>query len=231
MNEQLTIMVADGEFQAYVARPPVPAVAAVVVLQEVFGVNDDMRLTCNELAAKGFIAVCPDLYWRLEPGVNLNNWSGADWEKGLSLYAKYDRDQGVRDIAAIVRVAARMNSASKKVGVLGYCLGGLMTFLMAAREKVDAAVAYHGGETDQYLQEADRISAPLMMHLGDKDEFISTEAQSKIKSALANKSNVVIHNYPGCKHAFARHNGAHYDAAAAAKANGRTSQFFAEQLR
>lgn len=231
MNEQLTIKVADGAFQAYVARPSVPAVAAVVVLQEVFGVNDDMRLTCDELAAKGFIAVCPDLYWRLEPGVDLNNWSDADWKKGLSLNAEYDRDQGVRDIAATVRVAAQMDTASRKVGVMGYCLGGLMTFLMAAREKVDAGVAYHGGETDKYLQEADRISAPLLMHFGDEDEFISTEAQAKIKRALANKSNVVIYSYPGCEHAFARHNGTHYDAAAAAKANGRTWQFFAEHLR
>jgi carboxymethylenebutenolidase len=231
MNSEITVRVADGEFQAYIARPNTPVAPSVVVLQELFGVNNDMRQWCDELAARGFIAVCPDLFWRQEPGVNLNSWSDADWAKGLSLYAAFDRDQGVRDIGATVRAAGALPSASGKVGAMGFCLGALMTFLTASRGRVDAAVAYHGGDTDKYLGEADRISTPLLMHLGDEDEFIPREAQAKIKEALSGKSNVVIYTYAGCKHAFARHKGTHYDAAAAAKANGRTWQFLAEHLR
>jgi len=230
MKDRITIEGRDGAFGAYMARPKTLPAPAVVVLQEIFGVNMDMRETCDELAAQGFIAVCPDLFWRQEPGLDLNHWSDAEWEKGLALYAAYDRDKGVRDIVDTAHAAGQLDGASGKVGVMGFCLGGLMTFLTAAREKIDAAVAYHGGETEKYLDEADKITAPMLMHLAEEDEFISKEAQTKIKAALSNKPNVEIYSYPGCKHAFARHTGTHYNAAAAAKANGRTWQFLHDHL-
>jgi carboxymethylenebutenolidase len=230
MQPQITISSPDGRFQAYVARPNKPLAPAVVVLHEVFGVNNDMRKTCDELAANGFIAVCPDLFWRQEAGVDLNNWSDAEWKKGLALYAAYDRDKGVRDIADTARAVGQIDGASGKVGVMGFCLGGLMAFLTAARETVDAAVAYHGGDTEKYLDEAGKITAPMLMHLADEDEFISKDAQAHIKAALSGKSNVQIYSYPGCNHAFARHSGTHYNAEAAAKANGRTWQFLAGHL-
>ncbi len=230
MKNRITIEGRDGAFDAYLARPKTLPAPAVVVLQEIFGVNTDMRETCDELAAHGFIAVCPDLFWRQEPGLDLNHWSDAEWKKGLALYAAYDRDKGVRDIVDTAHAAGQLEGASGKVGVMGFCLGGLMTFLTAAREKIDAAVAYHGGETEKYLDEADKITAPMLMHLAEEDEFISKEAQTKIKAALSNKPNVEIYSYPGCNHAFARHTGTHYNAAAAAKANGRTWQFLHDHL-
>ena len=230
MKDRITIEGRDGAFGAYMARPKALPAPAVVVLQEIFGVNMDMRETCDELAAQGFIAVCPDLFWRQEPGLDLNHWSDAEWKKGLALYAAYDRDKGVRDIVDTAHAAGQLDGASGKVGVMGFCLGGLMTFLTAAREKIDAAVAYHGGETEKYLDEADKVTAPMLMHLAEEDEFISKEAQTKIKAALSNKPNVKIYSYPGCKHAFARHTGTHYNAAAAAKANGRTWQFLHDHL-
>ena len=230
MKDRVTIESRDGAFGAYMARPKTLPAPAVVVLQEIFGVNMDMRETCDELAAQGFIAVCPDLFWRQEPGLDLNHWSDAEWKKGLALYAAYDRDKGVRDIVDTAHAAGQLDGASGKVGVMGFCLGGLMTLLTAAREKIDAAVAYHGGETEKYLDEADKITAPMLMHLAEEDEFISKEAQTKIKAALSNKPNVEIYSYPGCKHAFARHTGTHYNAAAAAKANGRTWQFLHDHL-
>src|SRR6202034_980918 len=126
---------------------------------------------------------------------------------------------------------AKLPECTGKVGVLGYCIGGLMTFLTAVRYRVDAAVAYHGGDTEKYLGEVDNLSAPLLMHLGEEDEFISKSAQAEIKTALACKPNATVHSYPGQRHAFARHNGAHYDAAAATLANGRTSEFLHQRLR
>src|SRR6266849_5292255 len=137
MSEHMTVTTADGAFQAYVARPDASSAPAVVVLHEVFGVNADMRQTCDELASKGFIAVCPDLFWRQEPGVDLNTWSDAEWKKGLALYTAYDRDAGVHDVVAAMREAGRLVGASGKVGVMGFCLGGLLAFLTASREKVD----------------------------------------------------------------------------------------------
>ena len=106
-----------------------------------------------------------------------------------------------------------------------------MTFLTAVRAQVNAAVAYHGADTEKYLGEVQNLHAPLLMHLGEEDEFISKAAQAQIKAALAGNSNATVYSYPGQRHAFARHNGAHYNAAAAALANGRTSEFLQRQLR
>ena len=106
-----------------------------------------------------------------------------------------------------------------------------MTFLAAVRYEVDAAVVYHGGDTEKYLDEVDGLNASLLMHLAEEDEFISKPAQGEIKAALAGKPNVTVYSYPGQHHAFARHDGAHYDASAAALANGRTHEFLNRELR
>src|SRR3984885_8993052 len=231
MKDHITIEGHDGAFAAYIVRPKTLPAPAVVVLQELFGVNADIRKTCDELAEQGFIAVAPDLFWRQEPGVDLSVTSEADWQHGLRLYQAYDRDAGVRDIKATLDAVAKLPECTGKIAVQGYCLGALMTFLTAVRCHVDAAVAYHGGDTEKYLGEADNLSAPLLMHLGEEDEFISKPAQAQIKAALASKANATVYSYPGQRHAFARHNGTNYNAAAAALANGRTSEFLQRQLR
>ena len=222
----MRINVQGGSFDAYLARPAVQPAPVIVVLQEIFGVNADIRKTCDELAAAGFIAVAPDLFWRAAPGLDLNSWSEADWKRGFELYNAYDLDRGIGDVAAVVGAARTIDGGTGKVGVMGFCLGGLMSFLAAARTDIDAAVVYYGGGTDQHLDEADGVRAPMLMHFGVEDEFISSDAQSRIKTALGGNPNVEIIFYPGCSHAFARHTGAHYDAAAAQAANARTAAFF-----
>ncbi|HEV3240172.1 MAG TPA: dienelactone hydrolase family protein [Casimicrobiaceae bacterium] len=231
MKDCIKIQARDGAFSAYIARPKALPAPAVVVLQEVFGVNADIRKTCEELAALDFIAVAPDLFWRQEPGIDLDVRSEADWQHGLRLYSTYDRDAGAKDVKDTATAAAELHGCTGKVAVLGYCLGGLMTFLTAVRYEVDAAVVYHGGDTEKYLDEADNLNAPLLMHLAEEDEFISKLAQQQIKAALANKPNATVYSYPGQHHAFARHNGAHYNACAAALANGRTYEFLNRELR
>src|SRR5258707_10803911 len=231
MTDRITIKGRDGAFGAYIARSKVLPAPAVVVLHEVFGVNADIRKTCDELAEQGFIAVAPDLFWRQEPGVDLSVTSEADWQHGLHLYQAYDRDAGARDAKDTVDAVAKLPGCAGKVAVLGYCLGALMVFLTAVRHGVDAAVAYHGGDTEKYLAEVDRLHAPMLMHLAEEDEFISKAAQAEVKTGLAKKTNATGYSYPGQHHAFSRHNGAHYNAAAAALANGRTSEFLHQQLR
>ena len=231
MTDRVTIEGRGGAFGAYFARPKVLPAPAVVVLHEVFGVNADIRKTCDELAEQGFVAVAPDLFWRQEPDVDLSVTSEPDWRHGLRLYQAYDRDAGARDVKDTSNTVAKLPECTGKVAVLGFCLGGLMTFLTAARYGVDAAVAYHGGDTEKYLDEAEGLHAPLLMHLAEEDEFISKAAQAEIKAVLAGKPNATVYSYPGQNHAFARHNGAHYNAAAAALANGRTSEFLLRQLR
>jgi carboxymethylenebutenolidase len=231
MESQIVIKSSDGTFRAYVSRPAKLPAPAVIVLQELFGVNADIRATSNELAAEGFIAIAPDLFWRQEPGVDLSVRSEDDWQHGLRLYAAYDRDAGAKDIRETVRTAAELPESTGKVAVQGYCLGALMAFITAARYEVAAAVAYHGGDTEKYLGEVGGLRAPLLMHLGEEDEFVSKAAQTEIKAALAKKPNATVYSYPGQRHAFARHDGLHYNAAAAALANGRTSEFLHRQLQ
>jgi carboxymethylenebutenolidase len=229
--DYITVKGQGGTFAAYIARPKTSRAPAVVVLQELFGVNADIRKTCDELAEQGFIAVAPDLFWRQEPGVDLSVTSEADWQHGVRLYQAYDRDAGATDVKDTANAVAKLPDCTGKVAVLGYCLGALMTYLTAVRYGVDAAVAYHGGDTDKYLGEVDGLNAPLLMHLAEEDEFISKAAQAEIKAALAKKPNTTVYSYPGQNHAFSRHDGTHYNAAAAALANRRTSEFLRQQLR
>src|SRR6266851_1764820 len=230
MTDRITIEGRDGAFDAYIARPKVLPAPAVVVLHEVFGVNTDIRKTCDELAEQGFIAVAPDLFWRQEPGVDLSVTSEPDWQHGLRLYQAYDRDAGARDVKDTANAVAKLPGCTGKVAVLGYCLGALV-FLTAVRHGVDAAVAYHGGDTEKYLGEIDGLHAPMLMHLAEEDEFISKAAQAEIKTALAKKPNTTVYSYPGQNHAFSRHGGAHYNAEAAALAHERTYAFLNGQLR
>ncbi len=160
----------------------------MVVLQELFGVNADIRATCDELANQGFIAISPDLFWRQEPDVDLDVRSEADWQHGLRLYGTYDRDAGARDIAQTIRTAVKLPESTGRVALQGYCLGALMAFITAARHEVDAAVAYHGGDTEKYLGEVGSLRAPLLMHLGEEDEFISKTAQAADQSSAGKKA-------------------------------------------
>ncbi len=194
--------------------------------------NADIRKHCDEFAEEGFLAVAPDLFWRQEPGVDLNVTSKEDWDHGLRLYGAYDRDLGAKDVKDTVDAVRNLPGCNGKVALLGYCLGALMVFLTSVRyQGVDGAVAYHGGDTDKYLGEVGGLSAPLLMHLAEEDEFISKAAQAEIRTALSKKPNATVYSYPGQSHAFSRHNGAHYNAAAATLANGRTSEFLRQQLR
>lgn len=230
LHDHIKIEGRDGTFGAYIARPRTLPAPAVVVLHEVFGVNGDIREHCDKLAEQGFLAVAPDLFWRIEPGVDLSVTSQPDWDHGVRLYQAFDRDAAARDVKDTVDAVAKLPDCTGKVALLGYCLGGLMAFLAAERFDVDAAVAFHGAETEKYLDDAGQIHAPLLMHLAEEDEFMPKAAQAEIKAALAGKPNVTIYSYAGQYHAFSRINGAHYNAEAAALANRRTSEFLHQQL-
>lgn len=231
MQDPLRITTADGSFNAYIARPLKLPAPAIVVVHEVFGVNADMRQSCDELAAQGYLALCPDLFWRISPGVDLSDRTEAERAQGLALYNAFDLDAGVNDIAATMQAARAMPEATGKVGVVGYCLGGLLAFLTAARVGPDAAVAYYPGNADQHVRESDRIASPLIVHLAEKDEYIPADAQREISSALSDRPQLQVYSYAGRGHAFARHRGIAYDAEAAALANGRTADFLALHLQ
>ncbi|MFN3512447.1 MAG: dienelactone hydrolase family protein [Phenylobacterium sp.] len=230
MGEQITIQGEDGAFGAYLARPEKGGGPAVVVIQEIFGVNKVMRDICDGLAAEGFLAVCPDLFWRIEPGVDITDQSEAEWKKAFELYNAFDVDAGVKDIAAAIAHVRKLDGASGKVGAVGFCLGGLLAFLTAARTDADASVSYYGVGIEKHTVEADKLANPLLMHIAEEDQFVPKPAQEVILNALKNHPQIEIHTYPGRDHAFARVGGEHYDEADAKLAGGRTLAFFRKHL-
>lgn len=230
MIERLSISTPDGAFSAYTARPAAPKAPAVVIIQEIFGVNAVMRQVCDRLAAEGYLAVSPDLFWRLEPGVELTDQTQADWDRAFDLMNRFDVDQGVEDIRAVIDQIRRLPACSGKVGAVGYCLGGRLAYLAATRTESDASVGYYGVGIDAYLAEAERLAHPLMLHIAEEDAYVPKDAQARIIAALKDHPQVILNTYPGCDHAFARPGGAHFNAAAAALADGRTSAFFKQHL-
>lgn len=230
MSETLTINTPDGAFSAYVARPKAASAPAIVVIQEIFGVNKVMRDICDGLAAQGFVAVCPDLFWRIEPGIDITDQSEAEWKKAFELFNAFDVDAGVSDIAATIAATRKLDGVNGKVGAVGYCLGGLLAFLTATRTDIDAAVSYYGVGIEKHVGEAEKLARPLLMHIAEKDQFVPPEAQQLILNALKDHPQIEIHTYEGRDHAFAREGGAHYDAADAATANGRSLTFFQKAL-
>ena len=212
MGDRITVEGQDGAFNAYIAQPKILPAAAVVVLQELFGVNADIRKTCDELAEQGFVAVAPDLFWRQEPGVDLEVSHREDdcAVHGSAPLSSVRSRRRRQRYSRHPEPPSKLPECTGKIAVQGYCLGALMTFLTAVRCRVDAAVAYHGGDTEKYLGEVQNTShAPLLMHLGEEDEFISKAAQAQIKAALAGKANATVYSYPWQRHAFSRHKGEH----------------------
>jgi carboxymethylenebutenolidase len=230
MSETLTITTPDGAFAAYVARPQADKAPAIVVIQEIFGVNKVMRDICDGLASQGFVAVCPDLFWRIEPGIDITDQSEAEWKRAFELFNAFDVDAGIGDIAATIAATRKLDGVDGKVGAVGYCLGGLLAFLTATRTDVDASVSYYGVGIEKRVGEAEKLNKPLLMHIAEKDQFVPPEAQQVILNALKDHPQIEIHTYADRDHAFAREGGAHYDATDAAKANGRSLTFFRKVL-
>jgi len=228
--ESLTISTKDGDFKAYVARPAAEKAPAVIVIQEIFGVNAVVRLVADRLAVEGFLAIAPDLFWRIEPGVDITDKTQGEWDKAFALMNAFDTDLGVEDIQATITAAREDSQCDGHVGAVGYCLGGRLAFLTATRTDIDASVGYYGVSIDQYLGEAAKLSRPLVLHIAEEDGFVPKDAQERIIAGLKNHPHVEVFTYPGRDHAFAREGGAHFDAEDAAKANQRTLDTFRKAL-
>lgn len=219
-----------GSFTAYIAMPAKLPAPVVIMIQEIFGVNAEMRSKCDEYAAAGYITVCPDLFWRLEPEVQLTDRTKAEWDRAFDLLKRFDIDQGVEDLRATEHSFKGHAQSTGKVGCVGYCLGGKLAYLMATRTHIDCAVSYYGIGLESMLDEEPKIEKPLMLHIAEKDKFSSDAAREKVLSALSGNPLVTAHVYPGVDHAFARNGGEHYDKNMATLADSRTREFLARTL-
>ena len=231
MSDTVGISTLDGEgrFTAYCARPEGTPRAAIVVIQEIFGVNAGIRRKCDRLAADGYLALAPDLFWRIEPGVELDPDIAEQFHQALALMGKFDQDQAVADIEATIRHARNVLGCAK-VGAVGYCLGGRLAFMVAARTDADASVGYYAVGVDGLLREKHAIAHPLMLHIAGNDGYVPPPVQQSMHEGLDDHPKVALHDDPGEDHGFATEMGTRRSEAAAELADGRTAAFFAEHL-
>ena len=219
-----------GQFQAYVAEPAALPAPGLVVIQEIFGVNQVMWDLTDGFAAQGYLAICPDIFWRIEPGIDITDKTEAEWQKAFDLFGKFDVDLGVDDLIASLEHLRGMAGCTGKAGSVGYCLGGKLAYLMATRSNADANVSYYGVGLDELIAESDAIAKPYLSHVAEKDGFVPPEAQAAFIPALEANPHAVVHVYQGQDHAFARVGGAHYNKDAAELADGRTQAFLKAHL-
>ncbi|MFZ9394671.1 MAG: dienelactone hydrolase family protein [Erythrobacter sp.] len=231
MTETVSISTLDGaaSFNAYVARPEGAPKAAIIVIQEIFGVNPGIRRKCDSWAAEGYLAVAPDLFFRMKPGIELDPDVEAEFQEALGYFGQYNPDDGVRDIEATIHWIRR-EAGVPKVGCVGYCLGGKLAYMAAARTDIDASVGYYGVMIDQMLGEKHGIAHPLLLHVPTADHFVGPEAQAAMHEGLDDHPRVTIHDYQGLDHGFATESGNRRDEEGAQLADSRTRAFFAEHL-
>lgn len=231
MAEWVNIDANDGgQFGLYVERPAGGKGPVVICIQEIFGVNHAMRDIAKHWADQGYIAVVPDLFWRQEPLIDITDKSEAEWKKAFELFQGFDVDKGLDDLKATIAFARTMDGANGKVGSVGFCLGGKLAYLLAARSDADCNVSYYGVGIEDLLGESNGITNPLVLHIAEEDGFVPKEAQAKVKDGLANVDAATVFSYPGMDHAFARIGGIPYDEANATLANSRTLDAFRSTL-
>ena len=220
-GKEITISAADGgEFMGYLAIPESGCGPGVVVIQEIFGVNDVMRGITDSFAEAGYLALCPDIFWRQEPGIQLTDKTEEEWARAFELFNGFDLDKGVDDLGSTIETLRGLDGCSGKVGTVGFCLGGRLAYLTATRTKADAAVGYYGVMLTEHLNET--INAPLILHVATEDEFVPKDQQAEVHAALEGNDKVTIFDYEGQDHAFARAGGQHFDQASADTARKHT---------
>jgi carboxymethylenebutenolidase len=191
-----------GSFKGYLAVPASGSGPGILLLQEIFGVNKSMREVADHYAEEGYVVLAPDLFWRMEPGVELG-YTEADFGKAMGYYQRFDANQSIRDAADALKVLRARPECKSKVGALGFCLGGKLAYLAAARTDVDCAVSYYGVGIEAELAEAHNIKGPMVFHFAELDRFAPIEAREQVKAAFKGRSDVEFYLYPGCDHAFA----------------------------
>jgi carboxymethylenebutenolidase len=231
LGAHVTIETGSGErFAAYHAVPAQPNGGGVVVLQEIFGINANIRGIADQFAAAGYHAIAADLFWRQEHGVELDPGSESDRGRATELLKGLDQPLAVQDALAAAEYLRAQPGANGRIGAVGYCLGGKLAYLMAMQPGVDAAVSYYGVAIQAALDAMHRVRCPLLLHLAVEDHLCPPEAQAAIEAAAASHDLVTVMRYPGVGHAFARRGGSGFDAASAERADAATFALLAAEV-
>jgi carboxymethylenebutenolidase len=220
----------SGSFGAYLVEPKEKPAGAVVLIQEIFGVNASMRETAAQVADLGFFALVPDLFWRIEPNVDLTDKTQAEWNKAFALMNAFDAAKGIEDLKATLAAARKLKGCNGKAGTMGYCLGGRLAFMMAEQSDADVNVSYYGVGLDSLVGDIAKVHKPLVVHIADKDEYFPPEGRARVIAAAKGNRHIATYTYPNADHAFARVGGIHWHARSAWIANGRSAEALAAAL-
>ncbi|WP_017183321.1 dienelactone hydrolase family protein [Sphingobium xenophagum] len=212
-----------GNFGAYLATPEAPNGCGVVVLQEIFGINANLRATADHWASQGYFAIVPDLFWRQQPGVELDPASEADRARATELMQGLDQPLAVKDALLAADYLRKLPEVTGDIAAIGYCLGGKLAYLLSMQAGIDAAISYYGVAIQSALGDMPDVKAALLLHLAEQDHLCPPEAQAAIEQAAAgNADRVSVLRHPGVGHAFARIGGATFNPDAAGRANAAT---------
>jgi carboxymethylenebutenolidase len=228
-NAQAPTLDGQGSIPLYVAKPAGAARGAIIVIQEIFGINPGIRQKCDDWAAKGYLAVAPDVFWRQAPGVELDPDVPEEFQAGVANMMRHDFDLGIQDVEAVIHWIRREQGLAK-VGLVGFCMGGKIAYMAAARTDVDASVGYYGVGIDQMLNESHAIAKPLLLHVPTADHFVTADAQRAMHDGLKSNKHVTLHDYAGLDHGFADTFGERRDETGAKLADQRTEEFFAANV-
>ncbi|AWM91677.1 carboxymethylenebutenolidase [Pseudomonas sp. 31-12] len=219
----------EGTFGAYLAIPHTRKGPGIVLIQEIFGVNEHIRSVAEQYAADGYLVIAPDLFWRNGHRIELT-YDEAGWKRAVELMNATDIDKAQADIKLAIDALDAQPGLEGGIASIGYCFGGLLSYLTATNGLVDVAIAYYGGGIQNYLDRADEIEVPLLMHFGEQDSHISLEAVEKIAERFENNDNVEIVVYPEAEHGFNCSHRDSYNQRAAAEAHGNTLIFLGQEL-
>jgi carboxymethylenebutenolidase len=218
-----------GSFKGYLSVPSSGKGPGIVLCQEIFGVNQYIQDVADYYAEEGYVVLAPDLFWRIEPEIQLG-YTEQDWNRAFELFQQFDTDAGVRDITETVKALRSRPEVVGKVGALGFCLGGRLAYLSAARAGVDCAVGYYGVTIDEYLEDAKKIKVPLVLHFAANDKYAPMDKVEKIRDALKVTPASEIYIYPEVDHAFARPQSEHYHKPSALMAHHRSIASFRKTM-
>lgn len=226
----IDVKAADGgTFKAYLALPPTGRGPGILLIQEIFGVNPHIRAVADQYAMDGYTVLAPDVFWREEPGLQLG-YGPDGFAKGIDTMQRMKFAQCTQDLAAAAEALRGHPRCSGRVASLGFCMGGRLSYHLAAATDIDAAVCYYGGGIHTALDEAPRIKAPILFHFAEKDSYIPLAAVQSVRDAFQGRDNVMIEQYRDVDHGFNCWDRAMYDQRAAALARGRTLAFLATNL-
>lgn len=228
-NTSIPTLDETGSVPAYVVRPEGAPRGAIIVIQEIFGVNPGIMKKTGDWAAKGYLAVAPDVFWRQQPGVELNPDDEGEFQQALGLMMKHDFARGLEDLKAVL-AWIRAENPCGKVGLVGFCMGGKIAFQMAAATDIEASAGYYGVGIDQMLDDAGKIAGQLLLHVPTADGFVPPAAQAAMHAGLGGNPHVTMYDYEGLDHGFADTFGARRNEAGATLADERTEAFFARYV-